>query len=532
MSSSDLRGTTPIPTAHGEVLTVDALLRRAARKHGDRIALQCEDGERSFADLDAQASSLAEALVRHGIKPGDRVAIVMRNRLEFVESLFGIIRAGAVAVTVNFRLTGPETAHILIDSGAVAVITEPGCERQITEATGVAPTVRTTLVVDRKPGVTDALDYDAELAASSGDLPPAPPRDEWSPACILYTSGTTGRPKGAVLTHRGLVTQASDRASAHRLAAVDEVWFTGVQLFHVTGITAVLAAVSLGAELVFLARGGVTAAEIAEQVERLRVTTLSLVPTQLKQLVDLPDLRDRDFALRRISWGSAPAELTVLRRLHEAFGDLELMTAYGQTECGGFATVLSGAEAITYLGAVGRPLPSTELRIVDSTMNDVPVGDVGEIVLRSPSVMAGYWANDRATAEAFEGGWLHTGDLGRTDEAGVCWVVGRKKDLIISGGENIYPAEIEAVIAGHPRVSDVAVVGRPHPRWGETPVAFVVPADESMPPTYDEILNHVSSRLASYKRPADLVLVSSLPRGATGKVQKFRLTQAALADTP
>lgn len=509
-------------------LTVDELLRRAVRKYPDATAMRCGASSLTFAELEERTRRVVSGLAELGVGTGDRVAIVMRNRVEFAETFFGAVTLGAVAVAVNFRLSPDEIAYVLADSGAKVVVTELAYEQSVATALDNEALEVRVITVDGTGARSGAL---AEAGFQDWPLADAAPSaliTERDPACVLYTSGTTGRPKGAVLTHGGLAVQASERAAAQHLRPVGEVWLSGLQLFHVAGLTALLAAITIGGEFITLDHGGVTAGELADLLENHQVTTCSLVPNQLQDLVEIPDLTHRRFALERVSWGSSPAAGPILDRLRNAFSDLELMTVYGQTESGGISTALTGPDAAAHPGSIGRPLPLVEIRVAGEDLAELPTGGVGELLLRGPCVMTGYWNQPDATAAAFEDGWLHTGDMGYVDAEGLYWVVDRRKEMIISGGENIYPAELERVIAQHPKVEQVAVVGVPHTRWGETPVAVVVPVDQHDPPRHKDIIEHTRAQLASYKKPTETVVVPALPRGATGKVQKFRIRESLM----
>ncbi len=236
-----------------------------------------------------------------------------------------------------------------------------------------------------------------------------------------------------------------------------------------------------------------------------------------------PDATRRTQSLRSISWGAAPATQTLLERMAEVFPHCDVISVFGQTEMSPITTSLPSEDAIRKMGSVGKPIPTVAVRIVDEDMQDVAPGEVGEIVYRGPSTMAGYWNKPKETEDAFRGGWFHSGDLVREDEDGFIYVVDRKKDMIISGGENIYCAEVENVVASHPAVEEVAVIGVKHEKWGETPVAVIVPADSAAPPTIEDIHEHARDLLASYKKPTSVVIVDELPRNASGKVLKHEL---------
>jgi acyl-CoA synthetase (AMP-forming)/AMP-acid ligase II len=282
----------------------------------------------------------------------------------------------------------------------------------------------------------------------------------------------------------------------------------------------------IGGTCVIMPTGAFDVGATLDLVEAEGVTSLFLVPAQWQALCAHPDTTRRTRSLRVISWGAAPATVQLLETMAATFPHTEIVSVFGQTEMSPVTTTLPAADAVRKIGSVGRPVPTVVARIVDDDMVDVPPGAVGEIVYRGPSLMAGYWRNPEATAEAYAGGWFHSGDLVRADQEGFLYVVDRKKDMIISGGENIYCAEVEDVLARHPAVADIAVVGAPHPQWGETPIAVVVPADPAAPPTAADLAAWSRDRLASYKKPTGVVVVAALPRNAAGKVLKHELRAA------
>jgi acyl-CoA synthetase (AMP-forming)/AMP-acid ligase II len=270
--------------------------------------------------------------------------------------------------------------------------------------------------------------------------------------------------------------------------------------------------------------GGFDPAQMVDLLASERVSNCFFVPSQWQAICAVPDLDSRDLsALRRISWGAAPASTTLLRTMIATFPDAQVLTAFGQTECSPVTCYLRGEDAIRKIGSIGTPMLNVEVRVVDDEMNDVPRGQVGEIVYRGPMVMKEDWNKPAETDAAFAGGWFHSGDLVREDEDGYYYVVDRKKDMIISGGENIYCAEVENVLAGHPKVAEISLIGIPDPRWGETPLAVIVPRDPADPPTDQEIEAFSRERLAGYKRPRRITITDALPRNPSGKVLKTEL---------
>jgi fatty-acyl-CoA synthase len=307
------------------------------------------------------------------------------------------------------------------------------------------------------------------------------------------------------------------------LQGEDVVTLCNVPLFHIAGIGGMPVSLMIGARTVIMPTAPFDAAATLDVVESEKVTSLFLVPAQWQVLCADPEATRRCASLRTIAWGAAPASVSLLEDMARVFPHTEIISVFGQTEMSPVTTSLPAVDAVRKIGSVGKVIPTIVARVVDDEMNDVDAGEVGEIVYRGPTLMAGYWNDPEATAQAYAGGWFHSGDLVRADEDGFLYVVDRKKDMIISGGENIYCAEVENVLAGHPSVADVAVIGVPHERWGETPVAVVVAADAATPPLLEDLVEFSRDRLASYKKPTILIVIDELPRNASGKVLKHEL---------
>jgi fatty-acyl-CoA synthase len=300
-----------------------------------------------------------------------------------------------------------------------------------------------------------------------------------------------------------------------------DVGFIGVPLFHIAGIGNTISGLMLGLPTVLYPLGAFDPGALLDVLEAEKVTSIFLVPAQWQAVCAAQKAHPRQLRLRVLSWGAAPASDTLLHDMSETFPGTQICAAFGQTEMSPVTCMLLAQDAIRKLGSVGKVIPTVSARVVDENMNDVPVGQVGEIVYRAPTLMAGYWNNPKATAEAFAGGWFHSGDLVRQDEEGYVWVVDRKKDMIISGGENIYCAEVENVLAGHPAIVEVAVIGRPDEKWGEVPVAIAAVTDPNL--SVGELDGFLTERLARYKHPKALEVVDALPRNPAGKVLKTEL---------
>ena len=497
---------------------------RHARAIPDQAAIRFEGASISWARLHQRVQRLAAALACRGVSQGDRIAILMTNRPEFVEAVLAANAAGAIAVPVNFRLAPAEAAYVLADSGARLVVTDALLAPLAAAASASLPQPPRIIVtgLDTAGAVAGAESYEALLDRVTA-APPQVQIDERDVALIMYTSGTTGRPKGAMLTHLNLLMQAITAIRTSRLHDDDHVALLNVPLFHIAGIGTMPPALMIGSTSVIMPTAPFDAAATLDVIEAEGVTALFLVPAQWQVLCAHPDATRRTGSLRTISWGAAPATVTLLETMVATFPAAEIISVFGQTEMSPVTTSLPGRDAIRKIGSVGRPIPTIAARIVDEEMNDVAPGQVGEIVYRGPTLMAGYWRNPEATAEAFRGGWFHSGNLVRADDEGFLYVVDRKKDMIISGGENIYCAEVENVLSAHPAVADIAVIGAKHDRWGETPIAVVVPADPAAPPTLDDLTGWARGKLSSYKKPTRLVLADQLPRNAAGKVLKHEL---------
>jgi fatty-acyl-CoA synthase len=497
-------------------------LERHALMQPEATALRFLGHTTTWGELDRRVTALAGALSRRGIGFGDRVLILMLNRTEFIESFLAVNKLGAIAVPVNFRMTPPEIAFLVSDCQARAVITEAVLAKVATAVRGIDPTLETVVVAG---GSTDdeVIGYD-DLISEPGDAPQPVDIPNDSPALIMYTSGTTGRPKGAVLTHNNITGQAMTNLFTISPDINHDVGFIGVPLFHIAGIGNMISGLLLGLPTVLYPLGAFDPGALLDVLAAEGVTAMFLVPAQWQAVCAAQRANPRELQLRVLSWGAAPASDSLLRDMSELFPGTQIYAAFGQTEMSPVTCMLLAQDAIRKLGSVGKVIPTVAARVVDENMNDVPVGQVGEIVYRAPTLMAGYWNNPKATAEAFAGGWFHSGDLVRQDEEGYVWVVDRKKDMIISGGENIYCAEVENVLAGHPAIVEVAVIGRPDTRWGEVPVAIVAlgaGSNESL--DLGDLDQFLTERLARYKHPKALEIVDALPRNPAGKVLKTEL---------
>jgi len=498
---------------------------RSARRHPDKTALVFGDASLTYAELEERTIRLAGALAARGVERGDRVALLLFNRLEVVEAFFGCHKAGATPVPVNFRLVQDEVDYIVENSGAVGVIADEPLAQRAASAAANVDGVRFHLAVGPAPAGAEA--YEDALAAAAADEPSLI-GDEDDIAFLMYTSGTTGRAKGAMLTHQNMYAQTVNWTHEVGGVSEDAVWRAGAPLFHIAGVAGILPFLSLGGTAVIAPSTEFDPGGAIEELRRHAVTHTFFVPTQWDAVCRHPDAPALASTLRKAIWGASPAPRSTLELMGETFPGIDILSNFGQTEMCPSTTWLKGSDSVRKMGSVGTPSINVEVRIVDDAMQDVPRGEVGEIVYRGPTVMKGYFADEAATSEAFTGGWFHSGDLVREDAEGFIYVVDRKKDMIISGGENIYPAEVETAIRAHPGVADVAVVGMPHERWVETPLAVVVRAADAEL-TETDVIEHCRAHLAGYKKPSAVVFVEELPRNAGGKVLKRTLKETYAA---
>ncbi|MCD2198188.1 long-chain-fatty-acid--CoA ligase [Actinomycetospora endophytica] len=497
----------------GRGMTMSDMLARSARRGPEDTAFVDARSRRTYREVDERVTRLGNVLSARGVEAGDRVAVLGRNSTDVVEAWLAALRVGAIAVPVNFRMVADEIAYVLADSGATVVLRDEEFTDVVDEARRAAPGAAVVMTLG---------DDDVE---ASGVYREQPVSDD-AAAFIMYTSGTTGFPKGAVLSHRNLYLHAFSSMATLGLEGDDRVWMSAAPLFHIAGLSGMLPALITGGTVVIPPSGSFDPTATVRTLVEEGVTSCFMVPAQWQAICAVPDLAGQDLSrLRRISWGAAPASTTLLKTMIAAFPQAEVCTAFGQTECSPVTTYLRGEDSIRKIGSIGTPMIGVEVRVVDEEMNDVPRGTVGEIVYRSPMVMTEYWNKPEETAEAFRGGWFHSGDLVREDDDGYLYVVDRVKDMIISGGENIYCAEVENVLSGHPKIVEVALIGVPDDRWGETPLAVVVARDPDDAPTDAEVEAFAREHLAAYKRPRHVRHVDALPRNPGGKVVKKTLRE-------
>ncbi|MEV6292819.1 long-chain fatty acid--CoA ligase [Streptomyces sp. NPDC051896] len=482
---------------------------RRARKTPHRTALIHDGRPTDYRTLYTRVTRLAHALRDRGVRRGDRIAHLGPNHPAYLETLFAAGTLGAVFVPLNTRLASPEIAYQLADSGAKVLVHGPAHAGLVAGLSGETD-VRTRIEIG------DA--YEQALAAAS-DEPIDEPVTPDDTCIIMYTSGTTGRPKGAMLTHGNLIWNAVNVLVDHDLIA-DERALVSAPLFHTAGLNMLTLPVLLKGGTCVLVEAFDPETTL-DLIERHRITFMFGVPAMFDQVARHPRWADADLSsLRILTCGGSPVPTPLIAAYQQR--GLTFLQGYGMTEAAPGTLFLDAEHAVTKAGSAGVPHFFSDVRVVRPDLTPVDVGETGEVVVRGPHVMAGYWGLPEETEAAFADGWFRSGDAARVDEDGYVHIVDRIKDMIISGGENVYPAEIEDLLLAHPGIAECAVIGVPDDKWGEVPRAVVVPAPGAdLDP--DEVLASLTGRLAKYKIPKSVVVTDELPRTATGKLLKSRV---------
>ena len=499
------------------------------RQRPDQTALIFEGLHESYAQLDERCNRLAQALASRGAQKGDRVAALLLNGNPFIEALFACAKLGALFVPINYRLSPGEIHFILEDASARVLFYHDDFAATVENARADSP-VEHAIIVPRSIAEAGPGDERYESLLEAGeDRNPDVEIDQNDACLMMYTSGTTGRPKGAILSHGNMTWHCVNTLLSPAEVNTDDVVLTVAPLFHIGGLNIFsIPALHRGATVVLHAQFDpvATLASIAQE----RASMLFMVPAMWQALTQVPDFDRYDVtSLTTGLTGGAACPIPVI----EFFQDrgINFIEGFGLTETAPSICVLESKDAVRKNGSVGKPLTLSTLQIFDAEHQPVAAGEIGELVVRGPSVFEGYWNRPEATAEAFANGWFHTGDLARVDEEGFFYIVDRKKDMLISGGENVYPTEVEQVLYRHPSIRDIAVLGVPDERWGEVALAVVVP-EPGQHVTLEELRNFCRDQLASFKIPKQLIELDALPRTATGKVLKRELRAQAMESKP
>jgi acyl-CoA synthetase (AMP-forming)/AMP-acid ligase II len=504
----------------GMQTNIGLFLAKRARLDPNRIGLVLEGREITYRDWNERSNRAANALAGLGVHPGDRVGLLMTNSLEFLECFFGLAKIGAIVVPLNWRLAPPEMAFIVGDAGVKALVYGP-------EHAAAVAAMRKDLSVPvwvAAGGEVQVGDYGYEaLLAGSAASEPTPHGEGDDPLVIMYTAGTTGRPKGAVLTHNNLFYDSCTVSFSLDWRKGDRV-LVALPLFHIGALIYVVIDVHVGATTVLME--AFDPSGFLTTVQDQQVNSFLAVPAMLNFMLQVPTFEEVD--LSSVRWalcGTAPVPVPLIEAWAER--GIAIQQVYGLTECTGGAAVLGPERALEKVGSTGLPMFHTDILVVDDQGNGARPGEVGEIIVRGPHVIAEYWRNPAATAATVREGWLHTGDLGKFDEDGYLYIVERKKDMIISGGENIYPAEVENVLAAMPQIAEAAVIGVPDSEWGE--VVFVVARlREGHELTLEDVVAYCTGKLGRFKLPRKLIITDQpLPRNPAGKVLKRVLRERA-----
>jgi acyl-CoA synthetase (AMP-forming)/AMP-acid ligase II len=494
----------------------------------DRAAISFEGKKYTFAELSERVNRLANALLGLGIEKGNVVAILEVNCNQYMEVYYAGAKTGAIFVPLNFRAKKDELVHMLNNSEANVLFVGERYVDQVNSMRPELPLIKHYISIESKQD--EMLYYEELLASASAEEVFSDIADD-DTTILMYTAGTTGLPKGVPLPHNSFSVYMLQNVNPAD-PDTDETNLLTVPLYHVAGIQAMLAATYGGRTLAMMRQFDVD--EWLETVQREKANRAMLVPTMLKRVIDHPDFDKYDLSsLKVITYGAAPMPFEVIKKAIEVLPGVNFINAFGQTETASTITTLGPQDHIIegteeekekklrrLTSSIGRPMSDIEMKIIDEAGNELPLGELGEIVARGPRLMSGYWKDAEKTAKTMtKDGWLHTGDMGYRDEEGYFYLAGRGDDLIIRGGENISPVEVENALYAHPAVEEAAVIGIPDPEWGEDPRAIVV-LKKGMAATAEELMEFCRQRLSSFKRPRSVVFVDELPRTSTGKVLK------------
>ncbi len=499
----------------------------------DRAFMIFDEDRWTFAQVNERVNRLANSLAKLGIEKGDRIGMLQVNCNQFIETYFAAAKLGAIFVPLNFKAKSEELTYMLSNAEAKILFVGSRYLDMVASMMPDLPTIKECIVLDGKADGKQS--YEDLITSSSPDEVITEIGDE-DITILMYTAGTTGRPKGVPLTHSGFTSYILDNVEPAN-PEIDERNLLTVPLYHIAGIQAMMAAVYGGRTLVLMRQFEVK--QWMDLVQKERASRAMLVPTMLKWVVDAPDFKQYDLtSLKVITYGAAPMPFEVIKKAIKELPWVRFINAFGQTETASTITALGPDDHILdgtdeekdqklkrLTSSIGKPLPDVEVKIVDSNNETLPTGEVGEIIAKGPRIMTGYWKDEEKTSQVLtDDGWLRTGDKGWLDKEGYIFLAGRGDDMIIRGGENISPEEIEDVLYAFPKVEEAAVIGIPDPEWGQEPRAVIV-LKQGEDAAEQEIMEHCRSKLAGFKRPRSVLFVDSLPRNQMGKLLKKEIRE-------
>ena len=470
----------------------------------------------TYRELEDRANRIAHSLYSRGIRPGDRVALLLLNSVEFAETFFAVARIGAIVVPLNWRLVADELEFILKDGGAKMLVFGDEFLDKVADlhSRGPKTDIETWVHVSDDASPPDFAEEYANLLTESSERATVPGATDDDELFIMYTSGTTGLPKGAVHTHESTIWSSFTGAATLNLYDEDR-YLNVLPLFHVGALHPLIMCVHIGTPCILLRE--FDPIRCWQIIQEEKITALLAVPAMLNGMLSVLSGNNFDHStLRWIMSGAAPVPVTLIEAYNEL--GIKIRQVYGLTECCGPACLISNEDAIRKAGSTGKAFFHTTVRVVDADMKEVPAETPGEVIVRGKHIMQGYWQRPEANAQTLVDGWLKTGDVAVRDEEGFIYIKDRTKDMIISGGENIYPAELENVLLGHELISDAAVIGQPSTKWGESPFAVIVRRDDSL--AFGDVVAYCRDKMAGYKVPKGVAFVDEIPRNPSGKILK------------
>jgi len=503
--------------------TIGEMLTKSAKEYPDKTAIICDDKRLTYRELNCQVNQLAHGLLSLGISRNIRVATLMYNSIELVEIYFALAKSGIVGIPLNFRLNGAELSYIIENSDATVLIMGKEFESIINQFKSQLSKIEHFIVVEK-----DAHKM-GERYSLYHNQPDFEPREKVKPedeSFVIYTSGTTGKPKGVILTHKNHFWNTINYTIAYQMDK-DDVELALTPMFHSSTLGRIFTYVFTSST--FVTSHHFDPEQAMELITQHKVTSITQTPTMYAALLNLRKTGHyHTSSVKRVVSGAAPISPKMKGELSQLFPNAGIFDLYGLTEASPGVTILTPHDPPEKVNSVGRAMLSVKLKIVDGEGREIPAGESGEIVCRGANVMKGYYNDPEATQEVLKEGWLYTGDLGKIDQDGYLYLTGRKKELIISGGENIYPAEVEEVLQRHPSILEVAVIGVPDEYWGESVKAVVVPKPGKTL-TEQEVIEYCKSHLANYKKPKSVDFIDAMPKNAAHKVVKGELLKRYLS---